>query len=222
MPEINTDYLIRLVQRWVGAPETGDLNDEATVKELIKDLPGLQAHTMDTIYKDSEASGGASDDPKYQTIMHSTPNKSGGFDPKGILIHHSGGSFSGTLSWIKQRVSSVSYHLLIALDGTRHQVVPYNYKAWHAGKSFFKGRKGCNSFLIGLSVSGDTNKRDLTKDELDSIKEVYVELANKYRFGIDDVTYHAEVSPGRKNDVSAKAYGQIMACLRKAKTWENQ
>lgn len=32
------------IQRWIGAPITGDLNDEATIAELEKDLPGLAEH----------------------------------------------------------------------------------------------------------------------------------------------------------------------------------
>ncbi len=45
----------------------------------------------------------------------------------------------------------VSAHLLIKRDGLIIQFVPFNKRAWHAGKSSFNGRNNCNDFLLALS-----------------------------------------------------------------------
>lgn len=139
--------------------------------------------------------------PTYSDIIQSSPNKGGTLIPKGIIFHSSYGSAEGSLSWIKNADSKVSYHTMIFPNGTRYNVVPYDRQAWHAGKSTFKGRSGCNQFMIGLSFEGDLYKRQLTDDEINSAVEIAVRLAKKYNFGIDWITDHRTVSPGRKEDI---------------------
>jgi len=36
----------KLIQRWIGAPETGNLSDPKTVKQLLKDIKGLDKHIV--------------------------------------------------------------------------------------------------------------------------------------------------------------------------------
>lgn len=139
--------------------------------------------------------------PTYSDVIQSSPNKGGTLIPKGIVFHSSYGSAAGSLSWIKNSASKVSYHTMIFPDGTRYNVVPYDRQAWHAGRSTFKGRSGCNQFMIGLSFEGDLYKRQLTDDEINSAVEIAVRLAKKYNFGIDWITDHRTVSPGRKEDI---------------------
>ena len=45
---------------------------------------------------------------------------------------------------------TVSAHLLIKRDGGCVQYVPFNKRAWHAGKSSYEGRECCNDFSIGI------------------------------------------------------------------------
>ena len=42
---------------------------------------------------------------------------------------------------------TVSAHLLIKRDGSCVQYVPFNKRAWHAGKSNYQGKERCNDFL---------------------------------------------------------------------------
>lgn len=136
-----------------------------------------------------------------------SPNVSKGrtIKPKGIILHHTAGSFKGSVSWCLQAKSKVSYHYIIDIDGEIIQLAKNNQRAWHAGRSSFKGFKNCNDFMIGIAVSGDTNKRLLTNLEVESVSKLCVKLMAKYNFGIDWVTTHLEVSLGRKNDIDIRA-----------------
>lgn len=150
-------------------------------------------------------------EPKeYPETLHSTKNMGGTMRPLGIVFHSSYGSAAGSLSWIKNPSSKVSYHTLIFPDGHRHNVVPYDRQAWHAGRSSFRGRSGCNGFMIGLAFEGDLYRRQLTEDEIESAVGLAVELARKYGFGLDWVTDHRTVSPGRKEDIPPA----VLAMLR--------
>jgi N-acetyl-anhydromuramyl-L-alanine amidase AmpD len=64
--------------------------------------------------------------------------------------------------------------------------------------------------MIGIAVSGDTTKRILTGEEIEAVGNLCIELMKKYNFGIDNITTHAEISPGRKNDVDSRAKKAII------------
>ena len=49
----------------------------------------------------------------------------------------------------------VSAHLLINRKGVITQFVPFDKRAWHAGKSEFKGKNNCNDFSIGIELEGE-------------------------------------------------------------------
>lgn len=125
--------------------------------------------------------------------------------PIGIVLHHSAGSYIGSVSWCLDPKSKVSYHCIVDLNGDRTVLAKDNQRAWHAGKSSFKGKSDCNSFMLGISVSGDTNTRRLTDFEIDSVAEWCVSKMRSLNINFDNITTHREISPGRKSDVSIQA-----------------
>lgn len=145
----------------------------------------------------------------FPEVTHSTPNKGGSMTPLGIVFHSSYGSAAGSVSWIKNPASKVSYHTMIFPDGTRHNLVPFNLTAWHAGKSTFRGKSGCNGFMVGISWEGDLYKRQLSEDEIASAVEISVRLMKKYGFGLEWITDHRTVSPGRKADIPPQVLAMV-------------
>jgi N-acetyl-anhydromuramyl-L-alanine amidase AmpD len=130
--------------------------------------------------------------------------------PMGIVLHHTAGSYVGSVEWCMTPKSKVSYHCIVDLNGERTILANDTNRTWHAGKSTFKGKKDCNSFMLGIAVSGDTNNRRLTQFEIDSVAQWCVNKIKLYKFGIDMITTHREISPGRKTDVSVDAENQII------------
>jgi len=70
--------------------------------------------------------------PRVDSPNHSArPNEA---RPRVIVLHATGpGALRGILDWIKTSGSKVSYHGLIASDGTYYSVVSPERAAWHAG-----------------------------------------------------------------------------------------
>lgn len=95
----------------------------------------------------------------------------------------------------------VSAHLLIRRDGECVQFVPFNKRAWHAGKSIFQGRENCNDFSIGIELEGSETiaytpaQYEKLNDVLATLFEHYPNLAN--------ITGHCDVAPERKTDPGA-------------------
>ncbi len=150
----------------------------------------------------------------YTEVFKSSPNQSGSISPKYIVLHHSSGSHDGTRSWILNSRSKVSYHYLIAADGSRTQFVSDTKKAWHAGASSWGGISGLNSHSIGISFYGDTNKRTPAAAEIDSCAKKCVYLMTK--FGLDEskILTHEQVSPGRKNDCSKETHELVLKRIK--------
>ncbi len=135
--------------------------------------------------------------------------------PKAIVLHHSGGSYAGGVSWIKNPASRVSYHVLVAPDGKRTVFAVPEQRTWHAGRSEWRGKRDLNSWSVGASFAGDTYKQPLTDAAMISMGEYLLPLLKKYGLSLNDVTDHRTVSPGRKNDLNPTELARFKAYLAK-------
>lgn len=91
----------------------------------------------------------------------------------------------------------VSSHFLIRRDGALVQFVPCAKRAWHAGKSRWKGRARCNDFSIGIELEG-TGAVPFTNAQYEQLAALTRAL--KERFPIVDIAGHSDVAPSRKSD----------------------
>ena len=91
----------------------------------------------------------------------------------------------------------VSAHFLIRRNGATIQFVPCGKRAWHAGKSQWQGRSGCNDFSIGVELEGS--------DHVAFSDQQYKTLARLTRrlqrtYPIRAIVGHDAIAPGRKTD----------------------
>lgn len=94
----------------------------------------------------------------------------------------------------------VSAHLLIRRDGELVQFVPFQERAWHAGKSCFEGREQCNDFSIGIELEG-TDEQPYEAVQIRLLAEVVRALCEAYSgLSPDRVVGHSDIAPGRKTD----------------------
>lgn len=83
-----------------------------------------------------------------------SPNISGTMDPQYLVIHFTAGRSDAiaTAKYFQNPAAKASAHLNLSEDGTWSQSVPFNTKAWHAGKSRWGGHVGLNHNSIGIEV----------------------------------------------------------------------
>jgi len=136
------------------------------------------------------------------SCTHPSPNHNtrGAQTVKVIVLHADASpNEKGCLSWLQSSESKVSYHALVGRDGKVYTVVPYDRRAWHAGKSEWNGHKDVNGVSVGLCFSNKNDgKEPLTEAQQKAMKALIADVRRKY--GHIPVTTHAKVSPGRKND----------------------
>lgn len=101
-----------------------------------------------------------------------------------------------------------SFHYAIDLDGKVYGCVPEHLKAWHAGKSFWKGLRNLNHHSIGAEflVEGATTLSKLrelvndvynppfTEEQYEAGSSLFAYLASKYDWDMNDILSHSQVS----------------------------
>jgi N-acetyl-anhydromuramoyl-L-alanine amidase len=95
------------------------------------------------------------------------------------------------------RDTQVSAHFYIRRNGELWQFVSTHQRAWHAGKSSYRGRDNCNDYAIGIELEG------LEGDVFEGVQyESLAALCTAIGQCHPDihVAGHEHVAPGRKSD----------------------
>jgi N-acetyl-anhydromuramoyl-L-alanine amidase len=94
----------------------------------------------------------------------------------------------------------VSSHFLICRDGAVRQYVACDRRAWHAGRSQWRGRDNCNDFAIGIELEG-TDDMPYTDDQYWQLAALIHVLRRAYpAIAADAIVGHSDIAPGRKTD----------------------
>ncbi|MCZ2497821.1 1,6-anhydro-N-acetylmuramyl-L-alanine amidase AmpD [Xylophilus sp. Kf1] len=111
--------------------------------------------------------------------------------------------FTNRLDWDRHpyfasiRGMEVSSHFYIRRDGVLWQFVDCDARAWHAGRSRWRGRDNCNDDSVGIELEGlegDT----FEPAQYETLAQVCQALV--LRYPVVFVAGHADIAPGRKND----------------------
>ena len=156
-------------------------------------------------------------EPKqYKEVYRQTPNytRNKEITPTAVVLHHTSGSYAGSVDWCMKPESQVSYHCIIKRDGERTILASDNQRTWHAGKSYWRNKSDLNSWSLGLAFEGDTYKEPLSVDMINSAIEYLVPRMKKLSLTIKDITDHRTVSPNRKNDLNPTEYNRFMEALK--------
>lgn len=92
-----------------------------------------------------------------------------------------------------------STHFFINRTGLITQYVSCLDRAWHAGRSAYRGRPECNDYSVGIELEG-CEYCAYTKEQYDSLKVCVAALRQAYPGIGDKITAHSTIAPGRKTD----------------------
>lgn len=134
-----------------------------------------------------------------------SPNHGGTIVPRFIIIHYTAAKTAeSAISWMvgSKGAQAVSAHLHIDRLGNVVQLVPLTLKAWHAGTSQWKDKKGkmvvgLNSHSIGIELQ-NAGTEQYTAIQLQQNIDVCKALAAAYP--VEEILGHSDIAPGRKVD----------------------
>ena len=99
--------------------------------------------------------------------------------------------------------AQVSAHYLIEEDGTIIQLVAEEKRAWHAGRSMWRGVDDVNSASIGIELDhpGHTNGyRNFADAQIDALVPLVHSIVKRHDIPRANVVAHSDIAPARKID----------------------
>ena len=91
----------------------------------------------------------------------------------------------------------VSSHFVVRRGGELLQFVSCDQRAWHAGRSAWRGRENCNDFSVGIELEG-LEGETFEAAQYGTLLSLLRALAQRYP--LQSVAGHEHVAPGRKID----------------------
>lgn len=146
--------------------------------------------------------------PKFRSDTIPTPNirtinsesyKSGHSltnEQKGVVLHHTAfmeDDLTNVLNHLTNPRTEASAHVVIGFDGTRKVLATPDKVTFHAGQSVHNGRENVNDFMIGIEFQGDTNRRDLTPQQIESAIEYLEPIIRENNIRLEDIVTHQNV-----------------------------
>lgn len=111
--------------------------------------------------------------------------------------------FTNTLDWDAHpyygqiRGLEVSAHFYVRRGGELWQFVDCERRAWHAGRSAWRGRENCNDFSVGIELEG-LEGGPFEPAQYDTLGVLCAALVERYP--VRALAGHEHVAPGRKQD----------------------
>ena len=126
-----------------------------------------------------------------------------------LILHYTGmATGQEALDRLRDPEAKVSAHYLVEENGTIHQLVDEDKRAWHAGVSSWEGESDINSLSIGIELvnpghdypgyKGDY--RPFPEAQMTSLLELSREIVDRHDIKPWHVLGHSDVAPARKID----------------------
>jgi N-acetyl-anhydromuramyl-L-alanine amidase AmpD len=121
-----------------------------------------------------------------------------------IVIHATANSsLEGVISWFNNPQAQLSAHYTIGKDGRIVQHVRDQDRAWHAGKSEWKGKPNVNNYAIGIELVNLNDGQDPYPEEQHQANvKLCAYLCLKHNIKPEDIMGHVNIAvpQGRKTD----------------------
>jgi N-acetylmuramoyl-L-alanine amidase len=128
--------------------------------------------------------------------------------PDIILLHYTGmESGPAAEAWLCNQESQVSSHYLVHEDGAVVQMVRETDRAWHAGRSSWRGEADINSCSIGIEIVNPGHAfgyPDFPDLQVGAVIELCAGIVARHAIFPERVLAHSDVAPGRKIDPGEK------------------
>ncbi|MDB5416892.1 MAG: N-acetylmuramoyl-L-alanine amidase [Phenylobacterium sp.] len=121
-----------------------------------------------------------------------------------IVLHYTGmQGGEAALARLRDPASGVSAHYLVEEDGRVFRLVAEERRAWHAGKSSWRGATDVNTASIGIEIVNPGHEfgyRDFTEAQVAAVIALVADIRTRWQVEDVNIVGHADVAPDRKED----------------------
>ncbi len=140
-----------------------------------------------------------------QPVQAPSPNFDERAAPISMIVLHYTGMETGeaALARLRDPAAKVSAHYLVEEDGTVFALVDEDKRAWHAGRSHWRGVKDVNSASIGIEIVNPGHEfgyRDFPEAQVHAVIRLVAAIKDRYSITRGNVVGHSDIAPTRKKD----------------------
>ena len=121
-----------------------------------------------------------------------------------IVLHYTGmQTAQAAIDRLRDPAAKVSAHYLVAEDGQVLRMVAEDKRAWHAGKSRWRGIEDINSASVGIEIVNPGHEfgyRPFMEEQIDALIPLVAEIKARYNITRGNVVGHSDIAPTRKQD----------------------
>lgn len=121
-----------------------------------------------------------------------------------LVLHYTG---MPTCAEAAQRLTDpeakVSSHYLVAEDGQIMRLVAEDKRAWHAGKSWWRGVTDINSASVGIEICNPGHEfgyRPFPDAQIDALIPLVADIVQRHGITRGNIVGHSDIAPSRKQD----------------------
>lgn len=121
-----------------------------------------------------------------------------------IVLHYTGmPTAAEALARLCDPEAKVSAHYLVDEDGSVRQLVPEDKRAWHAGRSHWRGVTDVNSASIGIEIVNpghDWGYRPFPTAQVEAVIRLVADVKERHGITRGNIVAHSDIAPARKRD----------------------
>ncbi len=124
--------------------------------------------------------------------------------PDMLVLHYTGmQTGDAALFRLCDPEARVSSHYLVEEDGRVFRLVAEERRAWHAGRSFWKGEEGVNHASIGIEIVNPGHEfgyRAFPEAQIAAVIALVGDIRTRWSIEDSRILGHSDVAPARKED----------------------
>jgi len=121
-----------------------------------------------------------------------------------LVLHYTGmQDAASAIQRLSDPDAKVSCHYLIAEDGQILRMVDESKRAWHAGRSSWRGVQEVNATSIGIEIVNPGHEfgyRPFPDEQMDALIPLVADIVRRHDIPRANVVGHSDVAPARKRD----------------------
>lgn len=121
-----------------------------------------------------------------------------------VVLHYTGmRTAKEALERMCDPAAEVSAHYMIDEDGTVISLVPEEKRAWHAGRSYWRGVTDVNSASVGIELVNPGHEfgyRPFADAQMDALLPLLADIVDRHDIPRANVVGHSDIAPARKQD----------------------
>ena len=121
-----------------------------------------------------------------------------------IVLHYTGmQDAESAIARLRDPEAKVSSHYVVAEDGTILRLVEEEKRAWHAGRSYWRGTTDINSASVGIEIVNPGHEfgySPFPDEQIASVIQLVHAIKQRHAVTRGNIVGHSDIAPARKQD----------------------